>query len=246
MARLTLLLSTGMLLVLALNVRPAQREAAVAARHEARACTFSLVAYDPEAQEWGVVVASKFLAVGAVVPWARAGAGALATQSQVNATLGPRGLELLAQGQTARQVLWNLITDDRGRESRQLGIVDAKGGVAAFTGERCLEWAGQRSGKCYTCQGNLLAGENVLTQMAKAFEETRGPLAWRLMSALEAGEKAGGDKRGKQAAALVVVREGGGPNGLGDRYIDLRVDDHEAPVQELQRILTKCLPRPKR
>lgn len=211
---------------------------------EAWATTFSIVAFDPDRQEWGIAVASKYLAVGAVVPWARAGVGAVATQSLVNVTYGQRGLELLEQGKSASEVLKTLTEADKGKDSRQAGVVDAKGTVANFTGSRCLAWAGARSGKHYTCQGNLLAGEAVVDAMAKAFEEAKGPLAWRLQAALEAGEKAGGDKRGKQSAALLVVCDGAGPNGLGDRYLDFRVDDHDNPVQELARILGKRLRRP--
>jgi uncharacterized Ntn-hydrolase superfamily protein len=207
------------------------------------ACTFSLAAFDPDRKEWGVVVASKYLAVGSAVPWAKAGVGAVATQSFVNVSYGPRGLELLAEGKSADEVIKLVTTGDSGKDRRQLGIVDARGDAAAFTGEKCLPWAGHKTGKHYTCQGNLLAGEAVIQEMAKAYEEAKGPLAWRLMEALEAGEKAGGDKRGKQSAAILVVREKGGPNGLGDRLIDFRVDDHEKPVQELARILALRLKR---
>ncbi len=206
--------------------------------------TFSIVAHDPERKEWGVAVASKYLAVGAVVPWAKAGVGAIATQSYVNVTYGSRGLELLAEGKSAKEVLELLTDADKGKELRQVGVVDARGNVANFTGKKCVAWAGGKTGKHYTCQGNLLTDEGVVAAMAKAFEESKGPLAWKLMNALEAGEKAGGDKRGKQSAAILVVREGGGPNGLGDRMVDFRVDDHENPVQELARILAKAVRRP--
>lgn len=206
--------------------------------------TFSIVACDPERQEWGVAVASKYLAVGAVVPWARAGVGAVATQSAVNISYGPKGLELLAQGKSAAGVVKLLTDEDTGRDFRQLGIVDAKGEVANFSGDKCNPWAGSRAGKHYTCQGNLLAGAQVIDAMAKAFEESKGPLAWRLMAALEAGDQAGGDKRGKQSAALLVVRAGAGPNGIGDRYLDFRVDDHKEPVPELARILGLRVRRP--
>jgi uncharacterized Ntn-hydrolase superfamily protein len=211
---------------------------------EARVSTFSIVAVDLERKEWGVAVASKYLAVGAVVPWARAGVGAVATQSYVNVTYGPRGLELLASGKSAEEVLKQLTDTDKGKDTRQAAIVDAKGNVANFTGTGCLAWAGAKSGKHYSCQGNLLAGEGVVNAMAQAFEEAKGPLAWRLMGALEAGEKAGGDKRGKQSAAILVVRDQGGPSGFNDRMIDFRVDDHETPVQELARILAKRVRRP--
>jgi uncharacterized Ntn-hydrolase superfamily protein len=208
--------------------------------------TFSIVACDLEKKEWGVAVASKYLAVGAVVPWAKAGVGAVATQSYVNPTLGPRGLELMADGKSAEEALAALKEADKGRDRRQLGLVDAKGDVVTFTGKGCADWAGGKVGKHYAVQGNLLAGEAVIDGMAKAFEDTPGALAWRLLAALEEGEKAGGDRRGKQSAALIVVCEGKGPNGLGDRYLDFRVDDHEEPVKELARILAKRLPRPRR
>jgi uncharacterized Ntn-hydrolase superfamily protein len=201
------------------------------------AATFSIVAFDPEKKEWGIAVASKYLAVGSAVPWAKAGVGAVATQSYVNVTYGPQGLDLLAQGKSAQEVVQTLTDADRGKAQRQLGVVDAKGEVAHFTGDKCNPWAGGRSGKHYTCQGNLLTGEDVVTAMADAYEKATGPLAWRLMAALEAGEKAGGDKRGKQSAAIYIVRDRAGPMGLNDRYVDLRVDDHESPVQELGRIL---------
>jgi uncharacterized Ntn-hydrolase superfamily protein len=215
-----------------------------AARPADWANTFSIVAYDPATKEWGVAVASKYLAVGAVVPFAKAGVGAVATQSAVNITYGPRGLELLAQGKPAEEVVKTLTDADEGKEYRQLGIVDTKGNVANFTGKSCNAWAGAKSGKQYSCQGNLLTGEKVVEDMAKAFESAEGPLAWRLMAALEAGEKAGGDKRGKQSAAILVVRERAGPNGRGDRYLDFRVDDHKEPVTELARILALRLRRP--
>jgi uncharacterized Ntn-hydrolase superfamily protein len=208
--------------------------------------TFSIAAYDPDNKEWGVAVASKYLAVGAVVPWAKAGVGAVATQAFVNTTFGTRGLELLAEGKSPDEVVKALTDADEGRDHRQLGLVDAKGEAANFTGAKCNAWAGAKAGKSYTCQGNLLAGEDVVAAMAKAFEEAKGPLAWRLMAALEAGETAGGDKRGKQSAALLVVRDKGGPNGLGDRALDFRVDDHEQPVQELARLLALRLRRPER
>ncbi len=141
-------------------------------------------------------------------------------------------------------MLKQLTDADKGKDTRQAAIVDAQGNVGNFTGPGCLAWAGAKSGKYYSCQGNLLAGEGVVEAMAQAFDETKGPLAWRLVGALEAGEKAGGDKRGKQSAAVLVVRDGGGPNGFGDRMIDFRVDDHDNPVQELARILAKRLRRP--
>jgi uncharacterized Ntn-hydrolase superfamily protein len=206
--------------------------------------TFSIVAYDLEHKEWGVAVASKYLAVGAVVPWAKAKVGAVATQAFVNVSYGEKGLKLLAEGKSAEEVVKALTDPDGGKESRQVGVVDAKGNVANFTGKRCITYAGGKAGKHYTCQGNLLAGKEVIDDMAKAFEEAKGRLAWRLLAALEAAEKAGGDKRGKQSAAILVVRENGGPAGLNDRAIDFRVDDHKTPVQELARILALRLRRP--
>jgi uncharacterized Ntn-hydrolase superfamily protein len=241
-----LALALSLCLAAALVLAPGRPHAAAPpAPAENWASTYSIVAYDPARKEWGVAVASKYLAVGAVVPFAKAGVGAVATQSAVNVTLGPKGLELLAKGKSAEEALKELTAADKGRDVRQLGVVDAEGNPATFTGKRCTAWAGGKTGKHYACQGNILTGEAVVDAMAKAFEANpKWPLAWRLQEALEAGEKAGGDKRGKQAAAILVVREGWGPNGFGDRYIDLRVDDHETPVQELGRILAKRLRRP--
>jgi uncharacterized Ntn-hydrolase superfamily protein len=210
-----------------------------------RVNTFSICAYDPEAKEWGVAVASKYLAVGGVVPWAEAGVGAVATQAQVNISYGPAGLKLLKEGKKPQEIFAELLKDDGGKEFRQLGIVTADGEADCFTGSRCLAWAGHKTGKNYACQGNLLVGEAVINDMAKTFEETTGPLAWRLMAALEAGDKAGGDKRGKQSAAILVVKDKRGPNGIGDRMIDLRVDDHKDPVPELARILELRIRKPK-
>ena len=207
--------------------------------------TFSIVAYDPKRQEWGVGVASRYLAVGNVVPWAKAGVGAVATQANVNVTWGPKGLELLASGKSAAEVIEVLTAADKGSAYRQVGVLDAKGTAAAFTGKKCGKYAGHKTGNHYACQGNLLAGEAVVTDMAKAFEKSKGPLAWRIMAALEAAEKAGGDKRGKQSAAIVVVREGHGPNGFSDRMVDLRVDDHKEPIPELARILSLRIRRAK-
>lgn len=208
------------------------------------AATFSIVGYDPDKQEWGVAVASKYLAVGAVVPWAKAGVGAVATQSYVNVSYGPRGLELMAKGKSPAEALQALAEEDKSRELRQVGMVDARGQAANFSGDKCNPWAGGKTGKHYTCQGNLLAGEQVIEAMAKAFENTQGPLAWKLMAALEAGDQAGGDKRGKQSAALLVVRDKGGAGGLNDRYLDFRVDDHQDPVPELARILALRVRKP--
>jgi uncharacterized Ntn-hydrolase superfamily protein len=246
LALLALLLLTGGLLTGGMTPRrspePPLSEDTEAA---ARVNTFSIVAYDPERKEWGVGVASRVLAVGAVVPYAKAGVGAVATQSMANTSYGPRGLEMLAAGKSAEEVVKALTDADKDKDFRQVGIVAAKGETAHFTGSKCLAFAGAKSGKHYTCQGNLLAGQAVIDDMAKAFEEDTGPLAWRIMAALEAAEKAGGDKRGKQSAALLVVREKGSPWG-DDRYVDLRVDDHENPVQELARILAKHVRKPEK
>ena len=199
--------------------------------------TFSIVGFDAETGALGIAVQSKFFAVGSVVPWAEAGVGAIATQSWANTTYGPKGLKLLKSRLSAEQTLERLIADDSGRATRQVGIVDAKGNVANFTGDECNEWAGAISGENYTAQGNILAGEAVVKAMRKAFEETDGELADKLMAALFAGQEAGGDVRGQQSAALLVVQESGGYGGFNDRYIDLRVDDAEKPIEELQRLL---------
>jgi uncharacterized Ntn-hydrolase superfamily protein len=199
--------------------------------------TFSIVARDLPAGELGVAVQSKFLAVGAVVPWAKAGIGAIATQSWANTSYGPRGLELLANGLSAQEVVARLIDEDEGRASRQLGIVGVEGQPATFTGDQCYSWAGGHTGNHYTCQGNILVGEETVLAMARTFEQTAGHLCDRLVAALAAGQVAGGDSRGQQSAALLVVRHGGGYGGFNDRFIDLRVDDHPQPIDELQRIL---------
>lgn len=199
--------------------------------------TFSIVGYDAETGALGIAVQSKFFAVGAVVPWAEAGVGAIATQSWANTTYGPNGLKLLKSGLSAAQTLKRLVADDSGRATRQVGIVDAKGNVANYTGDECNTWAGAVSGEHYTAQGNILAGEDVVKAMGKAFEETEGELADKLMAALFAGQEAGGDTRGQQSAALLVVQENSGYGGFNDRYIDLRVDDAEKPIEELQRLL---------
>jgi uncharacterized Ntn-hydrolase superfamily protein len=202
-----------------------------------RPSTFSLVAHDPEAREWGVAVASKFLAVGAVVPWARAGAGAVATQSYANTTFGPLGLGFMAQGYEAEAALRGMLEADSGREERQVGIVDGQGRAATFTGSECYAWAGGRTGKHYVAQGNILTGPEIIDWMARSFESTSGVLADRLLTALAAGQDAGGDSRGQQSAALLIVKSGGGYAGFNDRYADLRVDDHPTPIVELRRLL---------
>lgn len=201
--------------------------------------TFSIVGYDPDNGDLGVAVQSKFFAVGAVVPWAEAGVGAIATQSWANTTYGPRGLQLLKIGLSAEQTLEHLIKDDNGRESRQVGIVDASGNATHFTGKKCNDWAGAVSGEHYTAQGNILTDENVVKAMGKAFEKANGELADKLITALFEGQEKGGDKRGQQSAALLVVRKNGGYSGFNDRYIDIRIDDANKPIEELQRLLRK-------
>jgi uncharacterized Ntn-hydrolase superfamily protein len=212
----------------------------IAREGEPRANTFSIVAFDPATGDLGIAVASKVLGVGSIVPFAKANVGAIATQSAANTAYGPEGLALLAEGKDAEETVRLLTEADRRRETRQLGIVDAKGNVAAFSGSECNGWFGHIEGEHYTVQGNLLAGEEVVKQMAAAFEVARHgektELADWLMAALKAGEQAGGDKRGKQSAAILVVRDKAG-YGRNDRYIDLRVEDHAEPVTELARLL---------
>jgi uncharacterized Ntn-hydrolase superfamily protein len=198
--------------------------------------TFSIVAFDPETDSLGVAVESKFLAVGAIVPWARAGVGAVATQALANYNYGSRGLELLREGRTAAQTVEALVSADEEREHRQLGVVDAGGRAATFTGGECFEWAGGVTGEHYAAQGNILVGPETVEAMAQTFEGNTGDLAGRLLAALDAGQAAGGDSRGKQSAGLLVVREGGGYGGDNDRLIDLRVDDHPDPIRELIRL----------
>jgi uncharacterized Ntn-hydrolase superfamily protein len=198
--------------------------------------TFSLVACDLDARQWGVVVASKFLAVGAVVPWARAEVGAVATQASANVSYGPRGLELLATGASAQETLDRLMDEDTGRPERQVGVVDAAGRSATYTGPECFDWAGGHSGPGYAAQGNLLAGAAVVDALAGTFEGTEGPLVERLLASLAAGDAAGGDRRGRQSAAVIVREVDGGYGGGTDILIDLRVDDHPDPVTELQRL----------
>ncbi|MBF6589397.1 MAG: DUF1028 domain-containing protein, partial [Ktedonobacterales bacterium] len=199
--------------------------------------TFSLVGRDPETGDLGIAVQSKFLAVGAVVPWARAGVGAVATQSWANTSYGPRGLDLLAAGTSAEAAIAMLTRDDERATQRQAGIVDARGHAATYTGADCNSWAGGVAGPNFAAQGNILIGEATVTSMAETFQRTPGPLWHRLVTALAAGQRAGGDSRGQQSAALLVVREGGGYGGFNDRMIDLRVDDHPRPIDELARIL---------
>lgn len=199
--------------------------------------TFSIVAADLATGDLGIAVASKFLACGAVVPWAGAGAGAVATQSFANTAYGPDGLRLMREGLSAGEALQRLLAEDTDRDLRQVGLVDARGGAAAHTGPGCHAWAGHHVGEGFACQGNILVGRETVDGMAAAFRGARGELAERLVSALAAGESAGGDRRGRQASALYVVRPKGGYGGMNDVLIDLRVDDHADPVGELRRLL---------
>jgi uncharacterized Ntn-hydrolase superfamily protein len=199
--------------------------------------TFSIAGYDPVTGDLGVAVQSKFLGVGAVVPFARAKVGAIATQAWANTTYGPQGLELLSRGAPAPEVIRRLVKADPERERRQIGVVTAKGLTAAFTGQKTNAWSGHITGRHFAAQGNILAGERVVQDMARAFQGTQGDLSGRLLAALEAGQAAGGDIRGQQSAALLVVRDRGGYSGFNDRFIDIRVDDHPRPIEELRRIL---------
>jgi len=201
------------------------------------ASTFSICAFDPDADELGVAVQSKFLAVGAVVPWAMAGVGAFATQAWANTSYGPRGLQLLQGGHSPSDVVDILTSSDLAAEHRQLGVVDATGRSATYTGGRCLPWAGGLAGDGFAVQGNILAGEEVVAAMVRSFHESKGHLAERLLASLRAGEAAGGDRRGRQSAALLIVKPGGGYGGFNDRYVDLRVDDHPDPIRELARLV---------
>jgi uncharacterized Ntn-hydrolase superfamily protein len=204
--------------------------------------TFSIVAADPEAGEMGVAVASRFFAVGTVVPHARAGVGAVATQSFANTTYGPRGLELLERGLHPEEAVDVMLRHDADHEQRQVGVVDAGGNSATYTGSKCLDWAGGRAAANYAVQGNILTGEEVVRAMEASFLATKAkPLAERLFLALEAGDEAGGDSRGKQSAALLVVREGAGYGGFTDLAVDIRVDDHTEPIRELERLLGLAL-----
>jgi uncharacterized Ntn-hydrolase superfamily protein len=202
--------------------------------------TFSIVAFDPATGELGVAVESKYFGVGSVVPWAKAGVGAVATQALGKMSFGPDGLRLMESGKSPREALDTLLAADSKREQRQIGMIDAQGRTAAHTGSECFAFAGHREGKNYAVQGNILANEKVLTAMAAAYEEAQKKegteLADWLLAALQAAQAAGGDRRGQQSAALLVVRAGGGPGGDNDRYMDLRVDDNPEPITELARL----------
>jgi uncharacterized Ntn-hydrolase superfamily protein len=213
------------------------------ALHAADVNTFSIVGYDPVNGDWGVAVASRYFSVGAVVPWAEAGVGAIATQANVNVGYGPRGLELLRQGLSAKDVLAKLQAEDTfpDKEGRQVAIIDGKGNIATYTGPNAPNWAGDRQGKTWSAQGNILVGPQVPEAMGRAFEATEGELAEKLFAALKAGDDAGGDSRGKQSASMIVVRKGGGRNINNDRYLYLNVDDNPAPIPELRRLLNMNL-----
>ena len=199
--------------------------------------TYSIAACDLEAGEWGVATQSKFLAVGSVVPWAEPHVGAIATQAYANPRYGPEGLDLLRAGRSAQEVVAALTEADADRDHRQLGVVDAEGGAATFTGPECNEWAGGRTGDGYAAQGNILVSEDTVEAIAETFEANAGPaLAERLIDCVAAGQAAGGDSRGQQSAALLVVAKDGGYGGLSDILVDLRIDDHEHPIPELQRL----------
>ena len=210
-----------------------------AASAAAQVATFSIVAYDPVNGDWGVTVASRYFSVGSVVPWAEAGVGAIATQANVNVGYGPRGLELLRQGHTAKEVLDQLLAEDKfdGKDGRQVAIIDGKGNIATFTGPNAPKWAGDRQGKTWSAQGNILVGPQVVESMGRAFEAASGELAEKLYAALKAGDEAGGDSRGKQSASMLVVRKLGGRNTNNDRYIYINVDDNPDPFPELRRLL---------
>lgn len=198
--------------------------------------TYSLVAHDRNARQWGVAVQSRFLAVGSVVPWAEPDVGAIATQAYANPRYGPDGLALLREGLTAQEVVDRLVAADDGREERQLGVVDAQGRSASWTGSECMAWAGHRTGDGYAAQGNILVSAATVDALAETFEASTGPLAERLVESLAAAQAAGGDSRGQQSAAILVVERNGGYAQLSDLLVDLRVDDHEAPIEELRRI----------
>ncbi len=201
--------------------------------------TFSIVAIDPQNGDMGVAVASRYFSVGSVVPWAMADVGAVATQANVNVGYGAQAIDLLRQGMTAPEVLKKLLADDKfpGKDGRQIAIVDAKGNVAAYTGPNAPTWAGDRQGKTWSAQGNILVGAQVPENMGKAFEATQGELSEKLFAALKAGDAAGGDSRGRQSASILVVRKGGGRNTNNDRYIYINVDDNPDPFTELRRLL---------
>jgi uncharacterized Ntn-hydrolase superfamily protein len=198
--------------------------------------TYSIAACDLDAGQWGVATQSKFLAVGSVVPWAEPHVGAIATQAYANPRYGSEGLSLLREGLSAEEVVGRLTAADEGRDQRQLGVVDREGRSASFTGTECLEWAGGRTGPCYAAQGNILVSAATVDAIAETFESSKGSLAERLLDCLDAAQAAGGDRRGQQSAALLVVEQDGGYAKLSDTIVELRVEDHERPLTELRRL----------
>jgi uncharacterized Ntn-hydrolase superfamily protein len=202
-----------------------------------RVSTYSICACDLERREWGVAVQSKFLAVGSLVGWAEPEVGAVATQAFANPRYGPEGLAQLREGRSAEEVVARLTEADEGRDERQLGVVDAAGEGATYTGSKCFEWAGGRTGAGYAAQGNILVSGETVDALVETFEQAAGPLAERLVACLQAAERAGGDRRGRQSAALLVVKKDAGYAGLSDVLVDLRVDDHPEPIAELERLL---------
>lgn len=205
-------------------------------KKQPKVATFSIIGFDPETREWGIAVQSKFLGVGAVVPWAKAETGAIATQSFANTAFGPDGLALLEEGRTPEEVVAELIANDPDKDLRQFAVMDNEGRTAAYTGKDCYDWAGHQKGSFCTAQGNILVSDKTVDALVHTFETTDGPLAERLIKALEEGQEAGGDSRGKQSAALFVVKDKGGYGGYNDRVYDLRVDDHPEPIEELRRL----------
>jgi uncharacterized Ntn-hydrolase superfamily protein len=201
-----------------------------------RVNTYSIAACDLEAGQWGVATQSKFLAVGSVVPWAEPHVGAIATQAYANPRYGPEGLALLREGRSAQEVVDRLTAADDGRDHRQLGVVDSDGVGASFTGRECLEWAGGKTGPCYAAQGNILVSAETVDALASTFEASSGSLAERLLDCLDAAQAAGGDRRGQQSAALLIVEKDGGYAKLSDVVVDLRVEDHKRPLEELRRV----------
>jgi uncharacterized Ntn-hydrolase superfamily protein len=201
-----------------------------------RISTYSIVAVDLKAEQWGVAVQSKFLSVGSVVPWAEPHVGAIATQAYANPRYGPNGLQLLREGLSAQEVVDKLTGEDEGRNHRQLGVVDGQGRSASFTGSECMDWAGGRTGDGYAAQGNILVDKETVDAMAESFESSSAPLAVRLIDCLEAAQEAGGDSRGQQSSALLVVERDGGYARMSDTVVELRVEDHERPIEELRRI----------
>ena len=198
--------------------------------------TYSIAACDLDAGQWGVATQSKFLAVGSVVPWAEPRVGAIATQAYANPRYGSEGLGLLREGLSAEEVVLRLTAADEGRDQRQLGVVDREGRSASFTGAECLDWAGGRTGPCYAAQGNILVSAATVDAIAETFESSKGTLAERLLDCLDAAQAAGGDRRGQQSAALLVVEQDGGYAKLSDTIVELRVEDHELPLTELRRL----------